>query len=329
MIDSSKGSSNSKGKENNSTGNGVDEILQKKDFGASLRLAREKAALSLADVAGKLLISVDIIKALENSQTEALPALIFTQGYIRSYAKLLGVSAEEIIDDYVNMVPDLEPELAPNSGLPVQKCSNDKLVKLISYGFVVVAVIVFVLWFANADFTMKQSEIAGDEISKTKLSVQQVESSQNESSQLELIGAVDSRELIKADEKEPVSKPEMVNTEITKPETLDSIVLKPEVQTENKTPVAVDKLVLSALGDSWCEIQDSTGKRLYYQLLNRGEEIELLGRAPFMVFLGNAPKIRVEINNKIVDFENLINKNSNIASLEISKDAAVTSQASQ
>ena len=95
-----------------------------------------------------------------------------------------------------------------------------------------------------------------------------------------------------------------------------------KTQTQKEAPVK-DKLVLSALDDSWCEVQDSMNTRLYYQLLSKGEDITLSGVAPFVVFLGNAPKVRAEVNNKIVDFENLIRKNSNVVNLKIEKDAAV------
>ncbi|VAW60479.1 hypothetical protein MNBD_GAMMA08-2123, partial [hydrothermal vent metagenome] len=86
-------------------GNEVKDLLQKKDFGASFRPAREKLGLSQVEVAEHLLISIDVIKALENSQADALPALTFTQGYIRSYARMLNVPADEIINDYVQMAP--------------------------------------------------------------------------------------------------------------------------------------------------------------------------------------------------------------------------------
>ena len=101
--------------------NEVNELLQKKDFGAELKIAREKSGLSIIDVAENLLINADIIKAIESSQAEALPPLTFTQGYIRSYARLLNISADKIINDYVQMVPDEKQTLSPHSVLPVQK----------------------------------------------------------------------------------------------------------------------------------------------------------------------------------------------------------------
>jgi len=313
--------------------NEVNDLLQKKDFGAPLKRAREKAGMSLASAAENLLISVDIIKALENSQADALPALTFTQGYIRSYARLLGISAEEIISDYVHMAPDSRQVLTPHSVLPVQKCCNDKLVKFISFSFVVVAVIVLVLWMINTDFTLKTDTVADTSDGLATVDSQTLAEPQlNESSEDSIVEqstvSVESDASIEnklMPEKNLQSEPATTLTlDVDRSNNANEVpATQPLSDLETSTSSVADKLFLSALGDSWCEIQDSTGKRLYYQLLNTGEEIELTGTAPFIVFLGNAPEVRVEINNKIVDFENLINKNSNIATLEISKDASV------
>jgi len=318
--------------------NEVNDILQKKDFGAPLKRAREEAGMSLGNVAENLLISVDTIKALESSQVDALPALTFTLGYIRSYARLLGISAEEIIDDYVHMAPDSKPVLTSQNVLPIQKCSNDNVVKFISFSFVVVAIIVLVFWLVNTDFALKTdvvadapNEIASSELAEfdsQKPGEPQFKGSSgdpaSQQSTLSIEPTVDTeKKLVPEEVQKPDFIPDLNPDSRESTHTNEVSVAQTSSDNENQKSSAVDKLFLSALGDSWCEIQDSAGKRLYYQLLNTGDEIELTGTAPFTVFLGNAPKIRVEINSKIVDFENLINKNSNIATLEISKDATV------
>jgi len=307
-----------KNKASDDVGSEVSDLLKKKEFGAGLRQAREKLGMSTAEVAENLLISVDIIKALENSQADALPALTFTQGYIRSYSRLLGVSADEIIADYVQMAPDSKQVLTPHSVLPAQKSSNDVYVKLISFGFVVIAVIVFAFWLNKTDFKI-DSDLIND---ATEYSLQEAEESQHKENEGDLLN----KQIPEA--AEPTSQPV-----ITAPPQEVALPLEPEsVQPEQVSVTEMnaietsidDQLFLSAQGESWCEIQDSTGKRLFYQLLSNGEEIRVSGVAPFTVFLGNGPNVRIEINNNLVDFENLINKNSNIASIQIGNDAAVS-----
>jgi len=308
-------------------GSEVSELLQKKDFGLVLRKAREKQGMSANDVAENLLISVDIIKAIDNSQADALPALTFTQGYIRSYARLLGLSADDIITEYVLMAPDSKQVLTPHSVLPAQKSSNDSFMRFISFSFIAVAIIILFVWLYNSDF---------QDYSNTENNAE-FNSSLNTENQQEFNANVS--EVSSVDESQEASVQNNANDQVEsldinlKPEALpepevEKIIEAEEVVVEETSPVAAlneDVLLLSALGESWCEIQDSTGKRMFYQLLNRGQEVALSGVAPFTVFLGNAPEVRVEVNNKIVDFESLINKSSNIASIEISKDASVVS----
>lgn len=291
----------------------VDDLLQKKDFGASFRIAREKSALSISDITEQLLISADIIKALENSQANALPALTFTQGYIRSYARLLGIPADPIIDDYVKVAPNSKQVLVPNSVLPAQTCCSDKVIRLISISFFIMAISVLIYWIINTDF--KDNNI--DFLESTKAKTVETKNLKVDSVRKRLVPKNINENIIS----ETSENIETENNAVKAKQVIETSAID-----ENNTSPIKDTLLLSALGDSWCEIQDSVGKRLYYQLLNRGEEVELNGLAPFMVFLGNAPKIRLEINNKIVDFESLINKSSNIASLKVEKNAVVTLQ---
>jgi len=105
----------------------ADSLLRKKEFGSELVKARKALSLTAADVADKLLISEDIIKAIENSQVENLPALTFTRGYIRSYARLVDVPAEEIISAYLSVVPDQKASLSVHSALPAQPSSSGNI----------------------------------------------------------------------------------------------------------------------------------------------------------------------------------------------------------
>jgi len=308
-------------------GSDVSELLQKRDFGSDLRKAREKLGMSTNDVAENLLISVDIIKAIENSQADALPALTFTQGYIRSYARLLGLSADDIITDYVLMAPDSKQVLTPHSVLPAQKSSNDNFIRFISFSFIIVGIIVLIVWLYKTDF--REHSSISDQVAKfnAPFSTETQNDTGTETDSAEVvISTTDNETELPTAQPEPDDQMEMPAVEVEQE-------IVPENEVEEVTAVTpdvveamgIDSLVLSAQGESWCEIQDSTGKRMFYQLLNRGQEVSLSGTAPFTVFLGNAPKVRVEVNNKIVDFESLINRSSNIASIEITKDASVIS----
>jgi cytoskeleton protein RodZ len=95
-------------------------------------------------------------------------------------------------------------------------------------------------------------------------------------------------------------------------------------QLEGLNAPLFDELILTGVAESWAEVVDANGDRLFYQLINNGEEIKLSGQAPFEVFLGNAPAIRIEVNNSLVKFDHLISSSKNVASITIAADASVT-----
>jgi len=79
--------------------------------GTELRRARERAHLSLADLAARTKIRVVLLEAIEREQFERLPAGLLTRGYLRAYAREVGLDPESIVRQYV---AEFEPErLAP------------------------------------------------------------------------------------------------------------------------------------------------------------------------------------------------------------------------
>jgi cytoskeleton protein RodZ len=65
--------------------------------GEQLRVAREARGWSVEDVASRLKISAKYVLALEAGDTAALPEPTFVRGYIKSYAKALGLDADALL----------------------------------------------------------------------------------------------------------------------------------------------------------------------------------------------------------------------------------------
>ena len=315
----------------------VKQVKRKNNFGEGLKQAREAAGLSVGDIAEKLIVSTDIINAIDHSQADALPALAFTQGYIRSYARIVDLSADDIIEAYNSIVPETKKMTTPQSVLLVRNKSSDALVKIITAGFVVAGLIALIMWVYQTDFsqqfTATETESGIEQNSQTPKPRLQLRSEQvleqlqqqqtiltEENANVELLEESASVSIEMASEQQAVSIDEPDTVKSTPVVTLAE-TLEPELE---KTQVSgTDELMLTANGDSWCEVQDANGQRLYYQLLTKGNEANVKGMAPFKVFLGNAPDVRVEVNKKIVRFEHLINRNSKIANLNIEADAKV------
>lgn len=71
------------------------------EFGDKFRKAREKKELSLDDVSNVTKISTRMLQAIEEEQFDQLPGGVFNRGFIRAYAKHLGLNAEDAVNDYL------------------------------------------------------------------------------------------------------------------------------------------------------------------------------------------------------------------------------------
>ncbi|ROM98994.1 RodZ family helix-turn-helix domain-containing protein [Pseudomonas brassicacearum] len=68
--------------------------------GETLRQARESNGWSLAEVALKLNLTVNSLKNLEDGAFDKLPGHTFARGYIRAYAKLLGMDQSVLVQQF-------------------------------------------------------------------------------------------------------------------------------------------------------------------------------------------------------------------------------------
>ncbi len=70
-------------------------------FGDKFRKTREKKNLSLDDVSNVTKISSRMLQAIEEERFDQLPGGVFNKGFIRAYAKHLGLNDEEAVTDYL------------------------------------------------------------------------------------------------------------------------------------------------------------------------------------------------------------------------------------
>ena len=78
--------------------------------GERLLAARQAKSVTVAEIAKELHISEQKVEALERNEFETLGAQVFAKGYIRKYAQMVGVDADEIVADYVEIAAaDTQP----------------------------------------------------------------------------------------------------------------------------------------------------------------------------------------------------------------------------
>jgi cytoskeletal protein RodZ len=78
-------------------------------IGTRLALAREARKLTIERVADNLHLDVRIVEALERDDLAALPSPIFVKGYLRGYAGLVGLPAEELVSEYTALAGEPPP----------------------------------------------------------------------------------------------------------------------------------------------------------------------------------------------------------------------------
>ncbi len=70
-------------------------------FGEWLRRQREMREISLRDIADRTKISLRYLEAMEADRFDLLPAPIFAKGFLREYARYVGLSADEVVNHYL------------------------------------------------------------------------------------------------------------------------------------------------------------------------------------------------------------------------------------
>ena len=131
-------------------------------FGAQLKQERERKGVTLEDISLTTKIGTRMLRALEEEHFDQLPGGIFNKGFIRAYARCVGMDEEQAIADYLvatgvtpsakksenDEAPILEPpsreENPATAGLP--------------WGTFAVVLLIVALGFAAWGFYSRESE---------------------------------------------------------------------------------------------------------------------------------------------------------------------------
>lgn len=90
-------------------------------LGEKLRQAREERDISISEVAEQTRISPLYIEAIENDDYSPLPGGIFNKGFVKSFAKFVGVDEDEALQDYSRQLSQQnegQPESDPKTYRP-------------------------------------------------------------------------------------------------------------------------------------------------------------------------------------------------------------------
>jgi cytoskeletal protein RodZ len=78
------------------------------EFGEKFRKERERRGLTLDDVSSVTKINSRMLKAIETEHFDQLPGGVFNKGFVRAYAKHLGLNDEEAVTEYLAVLREAQ-----------------------------------------------------------------------------------------------------------------------------------------------------------------------------------------------------------------------------
>lgn len=114
-------------------------------FGQRLQREREMRGITLEEIAASTKIGTRSLRALEEEDFDQLPGGIFNKGFVRAYAKYLGIDEEQAVADYLAAVGEAEQPLPE----PPEKAEAPPVERKSSAGawFVVLAIVALAGYF--------------------------------------------------------------------------------------------------------------------------------------------------------------------------------------
>jgi cytoskeleton protein RodZ len=90
-------------------------------FGDRLKKQREQRSISLDDISVSTKIGTRMLRALEEEKFEQLPGGIFNKGFVRAYARHVGLDEEQTLSDYLAALGEAQQQAAPAQPVPVSR----------------------------------------------------------------------------------------------------------------------------------------------------------------------------------------------------------------
>ena len=140
------------------------EEIQRKGVGYRLQQAREHQGLMYESVASQLNLSIQTVIALEADDVDKLPPPSFTRGYLRAYAKLLGIDDDDLVSHYNESAP-ANPQLLLSSQTIEEPHRKAPLVlRVVSFIVIAACILLSLGWYG---FYYMQSGIGFSLLSET------------------------------------------------------------------------------------------------------------------------------------------------------------------
>jgi cytoskeleton protein RodZ len=252
--------------------------------GQELVAAREARGLAIADIARQLKFAARQLEALELEQFDALPGIAFTRGMVRSYARLLKLDPEPLVQRIASRceVPDAS-RLAARYDQPVPFSDTARRSTLmyvaVSFGVLLLVGGVAYQWHEeHTEGAARVTLLASAQPLSPEPAVRPASAAAATPVQAEQPAPV-----------QPAAQEKMIPPE------------KPVLAPAPAARFAGHRLVVRTEGEAWIEIKDSADRMLVSSLSPAGSERVVRGRPPYSLVIGNASQVSVTYDDKPVD----------------------------
>jgi cytoskeleton protein RodZ len=267
-------------------------------IGTRLRAGREQKGLTVLQAAEKLHVDPKILESLESEDFDALGAPVYVRGHLRHYAELVGEQPGELQSLYANSIRVAPPDL---TRVPKVVAPSDPR------RFTVPATAVL-LTFAIAGgvwWVMTLSKGHAHPSSTPAAAAKPVAA----------LAATSPREAPSVESGAPVAAAEAPRVaaptaSASRGATGSRGAANTSTAPGEGAPGAARagrqaQLTLRFSSESWAEVYDSNGERLFYDVGPADSVRTFKGTPPLRVVLGNAPGVAVEVNGRVADLGNL------------------------
>lgn len=267
-------------------------------IGTRLRAGRERKGLTVVHASEKMHVDAKILESLESEDFEALGAPVYVRGHLRHYAELVGEKPDELQALYSNSIRVAQPDL---TRIPKAAVVSDprRLTMPATVLLVAFAVAGGVWWVVTLPKghpvkPVDQARVAA----ATPAPSPDVPTAPASPAPV----APTPRQL--ATPAQAPTPPQATGTAASP----RPVALPLEQSTPPPAAHAAAReaqLTLRFSSDSWAEVYDSSGERLFYDIGAANSVRTFKGTPPLRVVLGNAPGVAVEVNGRTADLATL------------------------
>jgi cytoskeleton protein RodZ len=295
--------------------------------GDRLQSARISIGMTVEEVASKMHLSPAILTNLEENNFDEITAPIFVKGYLRSYARIVRLDEDEIIQQYVRFHAGGDPPISSTSNTAREINAGDVRVRGVTWVVILVLLGLLALWWWNryqqpaqpvsldgsspaqttvvepADFVVEPEVIPETVVSADEPMVEPASSEVSERETEAPTSVLADSAVVS----EPLSvEPESAATSMVEPIVESELPEQDQAQSLSTGEEDESGLVIVVNADTWTDIRDADGNKLIYDLLRAGNRIEVDGKQPFNAFFGNAYGVEISHQGEKIDLSSRV-----------------------